>query len=77
MCPGCDSFYYKKCVQTLSDLENVCWVCDIALDDQKPVTPEQTEDQQVLVEKINKDSKDKRKQEKEEKIFFSILSKIS
>jgi len=33
----CDALYCEKCAQTLSDLENACWVCEAPFDELKPV----------------------------------------
>ena len=37
ICPKCDALYCMNCAQALTDLENVCWVCDSPIDDAKPV----------------------------------------
>jgi len=58
MCPGCNTFYCQKCVLTLSDLENTCWVCDTVLDEQKPVKLLKSEDQQITIEEIGKNKTD-------------------
>jgi len=39
ICRQCESFYCEKCYTALTDLENVCWACDTALDETKPVKP--------------------------------------
>ena len=33
----CDTIYCENCARALSDLENVCWVCDTPIDRSKPV----------------------------------------
>ena len=33
----CDVLYCMNCAQALTNLENVCWVCDSPIDDSKPV----------------------------------------
>jgi hypothetical protein len=38
-CPKCDVLYCPKCVEALSNLENMCWVCNTPLDESKPVKP--------------------------------------
>ncbi len=37
LCPDCDTFYCLKCSNTLTTLENACWVCCAPLDPLKPV----------------------------------------
>jgi len=37
ICPGCDALYCVKCSNALSDLENVCWVCETPFDEEKEV----------------------------------------
>ncbi|MFX1394351.1 MAG: hypothetical protein ACFFAH_12360 [Promethearchaeota archaeon] len=62
MCPDCNAFYCENCVRTLSDLENMCWVCDTPFDESKPVKPLEKEEQEVIVEKKSFDKKGKIKQ---------------
>jgi len=46
----------KKCARTLSDLENMCWVCESPFDESKPVIPYKKEEEKVEVEeKIRKE----------------------
>ncbi len=35
----CDSVYCEKCARALTDLENVCWVCNTPIDISKPTKP--------------------------------------
>jgi len=37
MCFKCGTFYCSKCSEALSNLENVCWVCNTQIDLSKPV----------------------------------------
>ncbi|MFX1337541.1 MAG: B-box zinc finger protein, partial [Promethearchaeota archaeon] len=37
ICPECDTLYCENCARTLSNLENLCWVCDTPFDESKPV----------------------------------------
>jgi hypothetical protein len=53
MCPDCSTFYCNKCSDTLSNLENACWVCETPFDKSKPVKLEEKETEKVKVEKIN------------------------
>ncbi|MBY8987118.1 MAG: hypothetical protein KGD61_01600, partial [Candidatus Lokiarchaeota archaeon] len=55
ICPGCDALYCIKCSEGLSDLENMCWVCNKPFDDSKPIKPfrreEEGEIQKIIKEK--------------------------
>ena len=52
----CDIIYCHNCARTLSDLENMCWVCSAPFDESKPVKPYKRDEEKVLVEeKIQKD----------------------
>ena len=33
----CDTIYCENCLQALIDLENACWVCEIPIDQEKPI----------------------------------------
>ncbi|TFG23750.1 MAG: hypothetical protein EU529_06445 [Promethearchaeota archaeon] len=55
ICPECDSIYCDKCARALSDLENLCWVCESPLDQSKPVKKEEPEQEEI---KISKDIKE-------------------
>lgn len=35
----CDAVYCQNCAQALTDLENVCWVCNAPIDTSKPTKP--------------------------------------
>jgi hypothetical protein len=52
ICPECKTFYCKNCSETLSNLENMCWVCDTPFDESKPSKPfkKESEGQEVVVE---------------------------
>jgi len=39
ICPNCRALYCEKCVQSLSDLENICWVCNQPFNKSKPTKP--------------------------------------
>jgi hypothetical protein len=43
ICPSCDALYCIKCSEGLSDLENMCWVCNEPIDDSKPIKPFRSE----------------------------------
>ncbi len=38
LCPTCKVFYCLSCVDTLSNNENLCWVCNTPFDENKPYT---------------------------------------
>lgn len=46
----CGAIYCENCARAVSDLENVCWACDIRLDYSKPVKPCKEEEERVKVE---------------------------
>jgi hypothetical protein len=35
----CDAFYCENCAQALTDLENMCWVCNAPMDPSKSIKP--------------------------------------
>ncbi|MFX1452961.1 MAG: hypothetical protein ACFFCM_19145, partial [Promethearchaeota archaeon] len=37
LCPNCDTLYCKNCAIALSIAENLCWVCNRAIDETKPI----------------------------------------
>ncbi len=39
ICPKCNALYCNKCSEELSNLENMCWVCDEPFDETKPIRP--------------------------------------
>lgn len=58
ICPMCDALYCMNCAQALTNLENVCWVCDSPIDDSKPVE-ESTKSEDIIEEKsFKKDLKE-------------------
>ena len=60
----CDALYCENCAQTLSDLENACWVCEAPFDELKPVKlHNEKEDLFIVEEKPHK------------KITFKITNK--
>ncbi|MHA1488196.1 MAG: hypothetical protein ACTSRI_00660, partial [Promethearchaeota archaeon] len=46
VCPECGVLYCLKCAKALSDLENMCWVCNGSLDDTKPMKPIEDEEKE-------------------------------
>ncbi|MHA1916325.1 MAG: hypothetical protein ACW986_06635 [Promethearchaeota archaeon] len=39
ICPSCNALYCINCSKELSNLENVCWVCNEPIDEAKPTKP--------------------------------------
>lgn len=60
ICPKCSAIYCTKCSEELSNLENMCWVCDEPFDETKPTRPDKI---------TYKDLKDEKKSYKELKKF--------
>lgn len=54
ICPECGTFYCAKCAKALSDLENICWVCEKPLDPSKPMRLIHDNEQQFEI-KVLKD----------------------
>ncbi|MFX1296731.1 MAG: hypothetical protein ACFFD2_17980 [Promethearchaeota archaeon] len=48
ICPKCKSFYCDKCAKILTGLENMCWSCNNAIDDSKPIKPFKIEEQDEI-----------------------------
>ncbi len=46
----CGVIYCENCARALTNLENVCWACDIPIDYSKPVSPYKEEEERVKVE---------------------------
>lgn len=45
ICPECNAIYCVKCANSLSNMENACWVCETPFDESKPVKASQKEDE--------------------------------
>lgn len=56
ICPECDTLYCENCAKTLSDLENICWVCETPFDLSKPVNLIQKKEE-IEIEESEKDLK--------------------
>jgi len=50
MCPKCDALYCLKCSDALSNLENMCWVCDTQIDESKSIKKEVVKEEEIKVE---------------------------
>lgn len=46
MCPKCNTLYCVNCSEALSNLENICWVCNEPIDETKPVKPQKAIDEE-------------------------------
>ena len=57
ICNSCEALYCHKCAETLSNLENQCWVCDAPIDDTKPVKHQEPNTEEVKIEPIEKEPK--------------------
>ncbi len=57
ICDGCDTLYCSNCAKALSNLENMCWVCDSALDETKPVKKAPKEELKVDEKQFGKAKK--------------------
>jgi hypothetical protein len=53
----CGAIYCDKCARAVSNLENVCWVCDAPIDYSKPVKPKEEETEELRDDKKHKTSK--------------------
>lgn len=50
----CDSIYCENCARALSDLENVCWVCNTPIDRSKPVKSFFLDEEKLEIKKSDK-----------------------
>lgn len=53
LCSSCGAFYCAKCSDTLSGMENACWVCNAAFDETKPVKKEEKIEEELEIGKKN------------------------
>ena len=49
MCPECNALYCKKCSEALSTLENACWVCEIPIDESKPINILEKKEEEIKI----------------------------
>jgi hypothetical protein len=49
----CGAIYCDTCARALSNLENVCWVCEAGIDPLKPIKPYAEEIEEHITRKIN------------------------
>jgi len=54
LCPNCDTLYCKNCAMALSIAENLCWVCNKAIDETKPIIHFEKPKQKLKVKKPKK-----------------------
>ncbi|KKN11323.1 hypothetical protein LCGC14_1027730 [marine sediment metagenome] len=50
----CGAMYCENCAQALSNLENVCWACDVPIDYSKPSKPYMEEEEHIKVQEKTK-----------------------
>ena len=56
----CGAIYCDNCARAVTDLENVCWICDVPIDYSKPVKPYEEEKERVEIgEKSKKERKNR------------------
>ena len=53
LCPDCDALYCNRYVDALSNSVNACWVCEMPIDESKPVNIIQEIDEESVV--VNED----------------------
>ncbi|MFX0034381.1 MAG: tetratricopeptide repeat protein [Candidatus Hermodarchaeota archaeon] len=61
ICPKCNSIYCNNCAQTLTNLENACWVCNAPIDALKPIIPIKKEGQELNIKISKKPEKPSKK----------------
>jgi len=52
----CGAIYCENCARAVSDLENVCWACDVPIDYSKPFKPKEEETEEIRDDKKHKTS---------------------
>lgn len=57
LCPNCDTLYCKNCAMALSIAENLCWVCNKAIDETKPIRHFEKPKQKLKAKKSRKKPK--------------------
>lgn len=57
ICPNCKSFYCEKCAKILTDLENMCWSCNKAIDNSKPIKAFKKEEKDEIGVSISEGSR--------------------
>ena len=50
LCSSCGAFYCMKCCDTLTTLENACWVCEAPFDTTKPIKLKKEEDKGISID---------------------------
>jgi len=61
LCTECGAFYCEKCAHALTNLENVCWVCDMPFDKSKPSKPFEKAEEEIDIEISEKNQKKPKK----------------
>jgi len=57
----CNTIYCETCAQALTNLENVCWVCNAPMDQSKPIKPYKEDGKGIELNISNNDSKELKK----------------
>ena len=52
----CGAIYCENCARALTNLENMCWACDVPIDYSKPVKPRKEETEELGIDKKHKTS---------------------
>jgi len=50
VCPECDSLYCYKCSSALTNLENMCWVCNTPFDESKKGKIGKSTDDEIIID---------------------------
>ena len=50
VCPDCESLYCYKCSTALTNLENMCWVCETPFDETKEVKMVKSSDEEIIID---------------------------
>ncbi len=71
ICPDCFTFYCRKCAETLSSLENECWVCNAPFDEKKQIKPSHKEEFEEKIE-IEKEIHENYSQKKKNDLAINL-----
>ena len=68
ICPKCLALYCVKCSDALSNLENVCWVCNGPIDKTRPVKRFKPKEEEIKIQNEKKNTSKKFKKDFKKKI---------
>ncbi|TFF98318.1 MAG: hypothetical protein EU541_06960 [Promethearchaeota archaeon] len=68
ICPECNTFYCQNCANTMCNLENACWVCEIPFDESKPVNLPKKHKERIKIEEEETENRKYKKNHKSHKI---------